>query len=313
MSNEILLLASFILDLIFGDPPLLFPHPIALIGKLIEKTESIFYEDNKLNGIIFVIFNVIVVYVSIEVLLKIFFLLNVYINFLLSSILLSFTISLKSLHFETLKVYNALKNNNLNLARQELSLLVSRDTNELEEKDIIRSVIETISENFTDGIVAPIFYFAIGGLKLAFIYKVINTLDSMIGYKNEKYINFGYFTAKLDDILNFIPARIAGFLTVISAFLLRYDFKNSFRIMLRDKNNTDSPNSGWTESAYAGALKVQLGGPTPYFGVWYDKPFIGDEFENLSLKHIKKSYYLLYLSSILFLILTLTFLTVIKS
>ncbi len=313
MSNEILLLASFILDLIFGDPPLLFPHPIALIGKLIEKTESIFYEDNKLNGIIFVIFNVIVVYVSIEVLLKIFFLLNVYINFLLSSILLSFTISLKSLHFETLKVYNALKNNNLNLARQELSLLVSRDTNELEEKDIIRSVIETISENFTDGIVAPIFYFAIGGLKLAFIYKVINTLDSMIGYKNERYINFGYFTAKLDDILNFIPARIAGFLTVISAFLLRYDFKNSFRIMLRDKNNTDSPNSGWTESAYAGALKVQLGGPTPYFGVWYDKPFIGDEFENLSLKHIKKSYYLLYLSSILFLILTLTFLTVIKS
>lgn len=313
MSNEILLLASFILDLIFGDPPLLFPHPIALIGKLIEKTESIFYEDNKLNGIIFVIFNVIVVYVSIEVLLKIFFLLNVYINFLLSSILLSFTISLKSLHFETLKVYNALKNNNLNLARQELSLLVSRDTNELEEKDIIRSVIETISENFTDGIVAPIFYFAIGGLKLAFIYKVINTLDSMIGYKNERYINFGYFTAKLDDILNFIPARIAGFLTVISAFLLRYDFKNSFRIMLRDKNNTDSPNSGWTESAYAGALKVQLGGPTPYFGVWYDKPFIGDEIENLSLKHIKKSYYLLYLSSILFLILTLTFLTVIKS
>ncbi len=313
MSNEILLLASFILDLIFGDPPLLFPHPIALIGKLIEKTESIFYEDNKLNGIIFVIFNVIVVYVSIEVLLKIFFLLNVYINFLLSSILLSFTISLKSLHFETLKVYNALKNNNLNLARKELSLLVSRDTNELEEKDIIRSVIETISENFTDGIVAPIFYFAIGGLKLAFIYKVINTLDSMIGYKNEKYINFGYFTAKLDDILNFIPARIAGFLTVISAFLLRYDFKNSFRIMLRDKNNTDSPNSGWTESAYAGALKVQLGGSTPYFGVWYDKPFIGDEIENLSLKHIKKSYYLLYLSSILFLILTLTFLTVIKS
>ncbi len=312
MSNEILLLASFILDLIFGDPPLLFPHPIALIGKLIEKTESIFYEDNKLNGIIFVIFNVIVVYVFIEVLLKIFSLLNVYINFLLSAILLSFTISLKSLHFETLKVYNALKNNNLNLARQELSLLVSRDTNELEEKDIIRSVIETISENFTDGIVAPIFYFAIGGLKLAFIYKVINTLDSMIGYKNEKYINFGYFTAKLDDILNFIPARIAGFLTVISAFLLRYDYKNSFRIMLSDKNNTDSPNSGWTESAYAGALKIQLGGPTPYFGVWYDKPFIGDEIEILSLKHIKKSYYLLYLSSILFLILTLTFLTAIK-
>ena len=183
MSNEILLLAAFILDLIFGDPPLLFPHPIALIGKLIEKTENIFYDDNKLNGIIFVVFNIIVVYISIEILLKIFSLLNVYINFLLSAILLSFTISLKSLHFETLKVYNALKNNNLNLARQELSLLVSRDTNELEEKDIIRSVIETISENFTDGIVAPIFYFAIGGLKLAFIYKVINTLDSMIGYK----------------------------------------------------------------------------------------------------------------------------------
>ncbi len=312
MSNEILLIAAFILDIIFGDPPLLFPHPIALIGKLIEKTENIFYEDNRFNGLIFVVFNVIVVYITIEILLRIFSFSNNYLNFLFSAILLSFTISLKSLHFETLKVYNALKNNNLNLARHELSFLVSRDTNELEEKDIIRSIIETISENLTDGIIAPIFYFAIGGIKLVFIYKVINTLDSMIGYKNEKYLNFGYFAAKLDDILNFIPARIAGFLTVISAFLLRYNYKNSLKIMLRDKNNTDSPNSGWTESAFAGALKVQLGGPTPYFGIWYDKPFIGDEIEHLNIKHIKKSYYLLYLSSILFLLLTLVFLTAIK-
>ncbi len=313
MSNEVLLLAAFILDIVFGDPPLIFPHPIALIGKLIEKTEKIFYSDDKFSGFVFVIFNLILVYLFVNIIVKIFMFFNNYIAFLLLSILMSFTISLKSLHFETLKVYNSLKLNDLSKARKELALLVSRDTKELEYRDIIRSIIETISENLTDGIIAPIFYFAIGGIKLAFIYKAVNTLDSMIGYKNERYKNFGYFAAKLDDILNFIPARIAGFLVVISAFILKMDYKNSFKIMLRDRKNTDSPNSGWTESAFAGALKVQLGGPTPYFGIWYDKPFIGDEKEILDLIHIKKSYYLLYLSSIIFLLLTLIILIGIKN
>ncbi len=310
---EVLLLAGFILDLIFGDPPLIFPHPIVIIGKLIEKTEKIFYEDNRFNGVLFVIFILIVVYISVEILLKIFNIFNHELSFLFKAILLSFCFSLRSLHFETMKVFNELKNGNIIEARKKLSYLVSRDTNELEEKDIIRSVIETISENLTDGIIAPMFYFTIGGIKLTIIYKTVNTLDSMIGYKNEKYRKFGFFAAKLDDIFNFIPARIAGFLVVISAFILRMDCKNSLKIMLRDKNNTDSPNSGWTEAAFAGALKVQLGGPTPYFGIWYDKPFIGDEIEPLSLKHIKKSYYLLYLCSTIFLILTLFILTVIKN
>ena len=310
--NSMILLSAFIIDIIFGDPTLLFPHPVALIGKLIEKTEKIFYSNDKQSGIIFTIFILITVYVALTILLKIFAVFNIYLNFLLCSVLLSFAISLKSLHFETLKVFNHLKNHDLISARKELSYLVSRDTGELEERDIIRSVIETIAENLTDGIIAPIFYFAIGGIKLAFLYKTINTLDSMIGYKNEKYLNFGYFAAKLDDILNYIPARIAGFLTVICSFFLNMDYRNSLKIILRDKNNTDSPNSGWTEAAFAGALKVQLGGPTPYFGIWYDKPFIGDEIEQLNLKHIKKSYYLLYAVSILFLILTLLGLIVIK-
>ena len=310
---DLILLSGFILDFVFGDPPLLFPHPVVIIGKLIEKTESIFYENYKINGVFFVIFVLSTVFLSVEIIEKILGLLNDYLNFLLTSILFSFCISLKSLHFETYEVLKELINNNLLIARKKLSYLVSRDTGELEERDIIRSLIETISENLTDGVIAPIFYFAIGGLKLAFIYKAVNTLDSMIGYKNDKYLNFGFFAAKLDDFFNYLPARIGGFLIIISAFILRFDYKNSFKIMLRDRDKTDSPNSGWTEAAFAGALRIQLGGATPYFGIWYDKPYIGDEIEQLNVKHVKKSYYLLYMTSIIFLILTLLFLTVIKN
>ncbi len=308
--NELLIIGSFILDLVFGDPELIFPHPIAIIGKFISKTEKIFYRDDKIYGLIFSIFVIGCVYFITAIIEKVLALFHGNLSYLLLSIFGSFTISLRSLHLETKKVVDDLILNDINSARKKLSFLVSRDTFELEKSDIIRSLIETISENLTDGVIAPIFYYFIGGIKLAFLYKTVNTLDSMIGYKNSKYKNFGFFSAKLDDILNFIPSRIAGILVVISAFLLRFNYKNSFKIMLRDHNKTDSPNSGYTESAFAGALNIQLGGPTPYFGVWYDKPFIGDEIEKLSIIHVKKSYKLLYLSSILFL-LTLHFYTVI--
>ena len=302
---EFLLLGSFILDVIFGDPPLIFPHPIRVIGLFIEKTEKIFYDDKKVDGIIFTLFIIVSVYVGISILIKILSIIPQPLKYLLLSILGSFTLSLRSLHVETERIYNFLKNNDIISARKYLSYLVSRDTEEFEYRDIVRSLIETISENLVDGVISPIFYFAIGGIKLAFLYKAVNTLDSMIGYKNDKYREFGYFSAKLDDVLNFIPARIAGFLVVISAFILRYNYKNGLVVMLRDHDKTDSPNSGWSEAAFAGALNIQLGGPTPYFGVWYDKPTIGDEIEKLDLLHVKKSYYLLYLSSIIFLIIVL--------
>ena len=309
--NEIIILSVFIIDFIFGDPKLIFPHPIELIGKLIYKTESFFFAidlNKKLSGFLFTFFIVAVVFLVIRLMLSVFSLCNVYLDFLLTVLLGSFTLSLRSLHVETEKVFAALKKGNITEARKELSMLVSRDTEQLEETDILRSVIETVAENITDGIISPLFYLALFGIPGAFVYKAINTLDSMIGYKNEKYLRFGWFAAKVDDILNFIPARIAGLLIVISSFFLMYDFKNSFRIMLRDRKNTDSPNSAWTEAAVAGALNIRLGGATPYFGVWYDKPFIGDNIVSLSYNHIEKTYKILYLTSFLFLFVLLLFL-----
>jgi len=302
---EFLILGAFIIDVIFGDPPLIFPHPIRLIGLLIEKTEGIFYNNKRVDGIIFTLFVIVSVFLGISLLIKIISFTPDPLKYLLLAILGSFTLSLRSLHIETERIYNFLEKNDIYSARKFLSYLVSRDTNELEYRDIVRSVIETISENLVDGVISPLFYFAIGGIKLAFLYKAVNTLDSMIGYRNDRYREFGYFSAKLDDILNFIPARIAGFLVIISAFLLRYDYKNCLKIMLRDHDKTDSPNSGWSEAAFAGALNIQLGGPTPYFGIWYDKPTIGDEIEKLDLIHVKKSFNLLYLTSIIFLIIIL--------
>ena len=303
--NELLLISAFLLDIIFGDPELIFPHPIVLIGKTIDKLENFFiaFRNKRFSGMIFTLIVILITFFSVKIILSLITFFNHYIAFLLSAILGSFTISLRSLHLETKKVYNHIKNNDIILARKELQYLVSRDTNELEEKDIVRSVVETVSENLTDGVIAPLFYFAIGGIPLAFVYKAVNTLDSMIGYKNEKYCDFGWFAAKIDDVLNFIPARITGILVVVSSFILQYNWKNAFRIMLRDRKNLDSPNSGWSEAAVAGALNVRLGGPTPYFGVWHDKPYIGDDIEELSLHHILKSYKILYLTSILFVVI----------
>ncbi len=300
-----LLFGSFLIDIIFGDPPLLFTHPIALIGKLISALEEFFlnFKNHKISGTIFSLLIITIVFFCIKFLLFIFSHFNNYLNFLLSVILGSFAISIRSLHYETYKVYNALKNGDIYSAQKELSFLVSRDTDQLEENNIIRSLIETISENITDGVIAPLFYMCIFGLPGAFLYKTVNTLDSMIGYKNDKYINFGWFAAKLDDILNFIPARISGILIILSSFILGYNYKNSLKTMLKDRDKTDSPNSGYSEAAFAGALNIQLGGPTPYFGVWHDKPYIGEKIEEISLKHIEKSYRLMYATSILFLLI----------
>jgi adenosylcobinamide-phosphate synthase len=301
--NETIFLSAFIIDFIFGDPKLLFSHPIAIIGKIIYKLEPMFLsvkKNRKIAGCFFSIAILGFVIISVNILLLVFSFFNDYIAFILTAILASFAVSMRSLHVETEKVLDCLKKNNLAGARKELAMLVSRDTNELEERDIIRSVVETVAENITDGVIAPLFYMALFGVTGAYFYKTVNTLDSMIGYKNEKYLEFGWFAAKFDDVLNFIPARITGALIVIVSFFIRADFKNSLKIMLRDRKNIDSPNSGWPEAAVAGALGIQLGGPTPYFGVWYDKPFIGDDIEPLTYKHIEKTYVILYAVSILF-------------
>ncbi|MDO4690764.1 MAG: adenosylcobinamide-phosphate synthase CbiB, partial [Fusobacterium sp.] len=207
-------------------------------------------------------------------------------------------------------------------AKKELSYLVSRDTSTLSADKIIMSIVETISENTVDGFISPAFYAFVGSfieinifgkslslaLAFAMTYKAINTLDSMVGYKNEKYIDFGKFSARVDDVANFIPARFTGLIFIpLSSLVLGYDFKNSLKIFFRDRNKHSSPNSGQSESAYAGALGIQFGGKISYFGQEYNKPTIGDKLKNFDIEDIKKAINILYVVSF---IVTLTFILI---
>ncbi len=292
---------AYVLDLFFGDPHFIY-HPVQFIGFLISNLEKIFYRmKNKLlsGGILVFLVLVITFFLS-------FFITKV--HYSLEIYFLYTTLSIKSLSNEGKKVYNILKENKLEDARKKLSYLVSRDTEDMNKQQIIMSVIETISENTVDGVISPIFYAVLGSffivgdvslsLPFAMTYKAINTLDSMIGYKNDKYLYFGRIAAKIDDIANFIPARITGFILVpISAFLLGYDYKNSFRIFIRDRLNHASINSGHAEAAYAGALGLQFGGRIKYFGKFYEKMKIGNRTKEFDIEDIKKSIKLLYVTS----------------
>lgn len=289
---------AFVLDLIFGDPYRV-PHPITYIGKLVKYLEKKLYkfENKKLFGMITNLLVLIIVYtvsyfLSLNPLVNIYFLYTV--------------LATKTLGLEAMKVYKSLKNKDLVKARLQISYLVTRDTENMSEKEVIKGVIETVAENITDAIIAPLFYMFIGGLPLAMTYKAINTMDSMLGYKNEKYINFGYFSAKLDDFANFVPARISGLVLIpLSSIALGYDFKSSLRVYFRDRLKHSSPNSAHTEAAVAGALGITLGGPTFYFGKLEDKPYIGDMNKDLNISHIKSTVKIMYGSAIIGLILFL--------
>jgi len=300
MRIENIILTGFILDLVFGDPRSLL-HPVVVIGRIITFLEQILYKYKKIGGIVL---NLIVVGLTIGVT----YLISGYLEII--EIYLIYTIfAMRSLALEGMKVFNILKEKDMQLARKELSYLVSRDTGYMQEKDIVRSVMETISENTVDGIISPLFFMVVGyliapatplGVALAMGYKAINTLDSMVGYKNEKYKDFGWFSARIDDVANVIPARLTGGLLIpISAFFLRYDFKNSWKVFFRDRYNHASPNSAQSESAVAGALGVQFGGVTSYFGKMVEKPTIGDKKKEFELEDIKKNIKLMYGSSIL--------------
>lgn len=305
-------LVAYICDLIFGDPEN-FPHPIKFIGMLIIFLEKKLYGyKNKFffGGVLTVI--IIFITFIITYLLSSF-------SSLIEIYLLYTTLATKCLGNEGQKIYKVLKKENLEEARKSLSYLVSRDTDTMGKKQIIRSVLETISENSVDGVIAPMFYaflgsyFFVGGISLAvpfaMTYKSINTLDSMVGYKNHKYMSFGKISAKIDDLVNFIPARIGGIIFIpLAALLLGYNFKNCVKIFLRDRKKHSSPNSGHGEAAFAGALEVQFGGGTKYFGILYDKPKIGDKIKEFEISDIKKGIKLLYFSSffsfIIFLVLS---------
>ncbi len=293
---------AYILDLVFGDPQNII-HPVQIIGKMISLGEKILLKEKSGSRYKFfagIILNIFVVSITYGLTCLIYKSSKISGVFTLIEIYLMYTVfSVNSLAREGNRVYNILKEGNIERARKDLSYLVSRDTETMDEKMIIRSTMETISENTVDGIVAPMFYMFLGGLPLAMTYKAINTLDSMVGYKNERYMDFGKFSAKIDDIANFIPARITGFLIVAANMILRYNYKNSLKIFIRDRKNHSSPNSAHAEASVAGALGVQFGGRVSYFGKEADKPTIGDKIKDFELEDIKKNIKIMYATSFL--------------
>ena len=293
---------AYVLDLIFGDPQNVV-HPVQVIGKIISAGEKVLLRKKYkfLAGAVLNIFTVSITYTLMYLISKS---VKISVFFMIIEIYLMYTIfSINSLAREGNRVYRILKEGDIEKARKDLSYLVSRDTETMDEKMIIRSTMETISENTVDGIVAPMFYMFLGGMPLAMAYKAINTLDSMVGYKNEKYMDFGKFSAKVDDVANFIPARITGILIVLASMILGYDYKNSLKIFIRDRKNHSSPNSAHSEASVAGALGVQFGGKVSYFGKEIDKPTIGDKTKEFELEDIRKNIRIMYVTSFLSLVI----------
>ncbi len=278
MKMACILAAAFLLDCLLGDPRWL-PHPICLIGKLIAGTEKgmrRLIKNQFFGGLLLVI---VVITVSTAVPWAILILVGM-INPWLETVLQVWfcyqILAMKSLRTESMRVYTPLKAGDLPLARKYLSWIVGRETDPLDEEGVAKAAVETVAENTSDGVVAPLIFMAIGGAPLGFLYKAINTMDSMIGYKNDKYIRFGRAAARLDDAANFIPARLSALLMILAAYILRFDGGNARRIYWRDRRNHKSPNSAQTESVCAGALHIQLAGPAVYFGKLVEKPTIGD-------------------------------------
>ena len=303
--HTIALAAGFILDLIFGDPRWLY-HPVCLIGKLISSFEKgirkVFPKTEKgelAGGLVEVILICVI-----TLLVPAFVLYFLYIHLPALGVLLETfwcyqLLATRSLRDESMKVYDALKKGTIEDARHAVSMIVGRDTAELTEEGVTKAAVETVAENTSDGVIAPMIYMAIGGVPLMFLYKGINTMDSMLGYKNDKYLYFGRVAAKLDDVANYIPARISGWLMVAGTVFTGMDTKNAAKIYCRDRRNHASPNSAQTEAAMAGALDVQLAGNAYYFGKLYEKPTIGDPIRPVEPEDIKRANRLMYAASTL--------------
>ncbi len=306
---------AFLLDLFLGDPRRL-PHPVAIIGRGISLGEGILRRLAKvkaaeiLAGMILAVIIPVSAFIAVDFIIKLISHIHHWAGWLAAVFLGYTTIAAKSLYTESQKVANRLSAKDLQGARKELSYLVGRDTHNLDEKEVVRALVETVAENTSDGVIAPLFYLAIGGPPLAMAYKAVNTLDSMVGYKNERYLYFGRASARLDDLVNFIPARITAILIVVAAFILRKDWRGAWKIMLRDRRNHPSPNSGYPEAAVAGAIGRRLGGLSCYGGSPSDKPFIGDERGEFQVIDVRDAGRLMITSSILMVLISVLFIAV---
>lgn len=297
--------AGYILDLIFGDPYWL-PHPIRFIGSLIGKTEKLVrkHVKNTPSSLIYggAILVILVLIISTAIpFLMLYFLYQYlpWLGFIVESIMCYQILATKCLKVESMRVYDSLKNNNISEARYNVSMIVGRDTDKLDETGVAKAAVETVAENTSDGVIAPMFYIAIGGPVLGFFYKAVNTMDSMIGYKNDAYLYFGRIAAKLDDVVNYIPARLAALLMILVCPMAGLDKKGAAKIYKRDRHNHSSPNSAQTEAVCAGALGLKLAGDAYYFGKLHKKPTIGDETRQIEAEDIKRVNRLLYAVSLL--------------
>lgn len=226
---------------------------------------------------------------------------NLYAGVIAEAVMTWQILATKCLRVESMRVYDALRTDGVDAGRRAVSMIVGRDTSVLDAAGVTRAAVETIAENTSDGVIAPMLYTAIGGPVLGFVYKAVNTMDSMLGYKNDKYMYFGRFAARLDDVVNFIPARISAYLMIAAAFIggRQFDGKNAYRIFKRDRFNHASPNSAQTESVCAGALRVQLAGDAVYFGKLVKKKYIGDGLREIEYEDIKRANRLMYITAFL--------------
>ena len=294
------LILGFCLDLLIGDPHGI-PHPVVYIGKLIDVTEKgmrkMFPKTVRGENFAGAAVWLIVVTVSAGIPLLVLHLAygaNCWLGLLLETILCAQILATKSLKTESMKVYQALQTGDLSKARYAVSMIVGRDTQYLDEAGVTRAAVETVAENTSDGIIAPMLFLAIGGAPLGLFYKAVNTMDSMLGYVEMPYKNVGLVPAKMDDVFNYIPARISAFLMLAAGGLLGMDVKNGWKIFKRDRYNHASPNSAQTESVCAGLLGLRLAGDAWYHGVLHKKKFIGDPIRQIVPEDIPLACRLLY-------------------
>lgn len=306
-------IAGFVLDLLIGDPHFI-PHPVRLIGSLISSLDKRLNCDagynsseKKLNLIkykrgMLLAFTVIFATFAMSVIIIVAaYSINLYAGVIAEAVMTWQILATKCLRVESMRVYDALKTDGVDAGRRAVSMIVGRDTSVLDAAGVTRAAVETIAENTSDGVIAPMLYTAIGGPVLGFVYKAVNTMDSMLGYKNDKYMYFGRFAARLDDVVNFIPARISAYLMIAAAFIggRQFDGKNAYHIFKRDRFNHASPNSAQTESVCAGALRVHLAGDAVYFGKLVKKKYIGDGLREIEYEDIKRANRLMYITAFL--------------
>jgi adenosylcobinamide-phosphate synthase len=291
---------AFILDLILGDPFFL-PHPVVYMGKAIDFFESKFrliFSNQVCCGILFAVFLIGSTFIITHLILSFCTSVNIILGQTVSVVFMFFTLSAKSLYKAAIAVKIALETNGVEAGREKVGMIVGREVENLDRTGIVKAAVETVAENFVDGFLSPLFFALIGGVPCAMAYKMINTLDSMIGYKNERYIEFGKASARIDDIANFFPARISVVIISIAAILLPGN-RGIISLFTGFKEGKlhKSPNAGFPEAAFAGALKIRLGGPNYYHGKLVEKPYIGNHFGNPDLPQIKRACELMLLAS----------------